>query len=493
MNFKRLIFIACLVVLQSCFSTIPTSPDEIKPGSVKVNIPENSFKILPNGLTVYFQNRKELPLVSGSLFIPKGSANGSCGVPGLGSVTVSQMREGGTNKMSPDQVDEFLDSRAASIEFSQGEDFSTFSFTSLSSDFTDVFKTFSELIFYPRFDEKRLELSKKLLNEEITRRKDDPETMATLAFSSIIYGESSRWYEPIDTKSLIKINKKKIEEYHKSFLLPEGTFLILSGNLEESTALSEIEKYFGNWIGQKKSCDLSIKSNGNEKSNLKPGIYFLNRDFAQSTLVMGNIGPTLKELDVYSMNIFNRVFGSGSFDSVLFKEIRDKRGLAYGVSGGLASTPNRGLFSVSLATRSNAISDSILGIETVINDLKEKGFADVDIEGAIKSSKQSFVFKFANPDFAITRPAILKLSGYPSDYDKSFLDKISEVKGKIVKDFFNSVNPLENMTIVVVGKVDIQDLKGKLGNKYRYCELKFNELPEVKDCTEPVFSSESGV
>ena len=484
MKISKIFFSFILVSYSACFGVIPENPSEIPSGSVSVKYPLTSQKVLPNGLTIIFNKRNDLPLVSGAVYLPKGASSGNCGIPGLNGISVDQMREGGTKSFTPDALDVFLDRKAAQIESSQAEDYSSFSFSALAEDFSDVFGVFSEVILSPRFDDSRLSLAKNLNGEEIARRKDDPGTMASMAFSLVSYGEGSIWYDPSSLASLKKIDRSNVTKYHQSLVSPKEAYLIVSGNVDEEEFFKAAEKFFGKWSDSNKSClEGEFKKEGSKLINHdQPTLYVLPRDFEQTTLVMGHHGPTLVNLDIYKMVLFNRIFGSGSFDSLLFREIRDKRGLAYGVSGGLASTKKRGMFTVSLATRSSAVPEAIRGIEEVLESVNIRGFSDQEVSGAIRSSLQTFVFKFEDPFYAASRPALLKLSGFPSDYDTQYQTMIPKIGNQELMDFGRKIQNKTGMVTVIVGKTSTESIKKELGDKYKVCELSFSDVPSLKKC-----------
>jgi len=443
---------------------------------------------------VIFKEKSDLPLISGTLYLPTGSSSGNCGVPGLSAIAIDQMREGGTKSYSPDDLDVFLDQNAAVIESQQSEDFSQVSFSSLSEDFEPVFSAFEEVVLSPRFDKSRLSLTKRLMLEDVIRRKDDPGKMAGMSFSYVTYGEGSKWYDPVTLNSIEKLNISNLRKYYDTVVTPKGAYLVVMGDIDAEKFFAKIDGKLSAWgSGSSKvknslcnleaqNADANIKLLETLKSS-KPTIYVLNRDFVQSSVVMGHAIPTISEIDVYKMAVFNRTFGSGSFDSLLFKEIRDKRGLAYGISGGMNPSHYRGFFTVNLATRSSAVSDAVQAISEVMSDVLTEGFDQASVLGAIKSSVQAFVFKFEDPFFAISRTPLIKLSGFPDDYDDEYLDQIQNLKESDFKEFANKFIHENHIKVVIVGSVTPEQIKESLKDSdFQICELEFDQVPSLKKC-----------
>lgn len=450
--------------------------------STPLKTPYFAQKTLSNGLTIYYQKNDILPLFKGVLYFPEGSAALDCEVPGLSQFTVSMVREGGTSSRTPDVLDSYLDSNAIEVESSQSEDFTSFSVSSLSEDTEKALSIFSEIIAEPRFDNNRILLSKELTKDEISRRKDDADTMASLLFNMGLYGERSPWYCPITTESLSRITRKSITSYYNRFLNVQGAYLVASSQLPEDEFFMNVEKLFSRLPGRDRTNVSSSRMQIAGKDTI-PTLYVLRKNFTQASIFMGQKSKEISLIDPYKMTLFNRVFGSGSFDSLLFREVRDKRGLAYGVSGGFSASRNRGIFYVKLATQTSQVIPAITAVNNVYTDVLSNGFTEEHIQGAIKSNLLTFVFRFEDSFMAITRPVLLSLSGFPATYDSNYQESMISLSGNNLKDFASKELPDGISILAIVGNVAVEQLKNSdIGKRYRICEADFEEVPRLIEC-----------
>src|SRR5207245_4525754 len=92
---------------------------------------------------------------------------------GLVQIFGEVWRTGGTKNKTGDQLDDYLEARAATVESGGWRDATSLSWDCLKGNFDDVFKIFLELLREPEFREDKIALAKNQLNTEISRRNDD--------------------------------------------------------------------------------------------------------------------------------------------------------------------------------------------------------------------------------------------------------------------------------------------------------------------------------
>src|SRR5712671_6857322 len=97
---------------------------------------------LPNGIVIFLQEDHELPLISGTARIRGGSHHEPAKKVGLLDIYSEVWRTGGTKSQTGDQLDDFLEVRAAKVETGGGPDSTSINLNCLKGDFDDVFKVF---------------------------------------------------------------------------------------------------------------------------------------------------------------------------------------------------------------------------------------------------------------------------------------------------------------------------------------------------------------
>lgn len=129
---------------------------------------------LANGMIVFLQEDHELPLVDAVARVRGGAISEPAGKSGLVALYGEVWRTGGTKSQTGDQLDDYLEIRAAKVETGGGADSTDISLSCLKGDFDDVFKIFVELMREPEFRADKLDLAQQGAYDSIARRNDSP-------------------------------------------------------------------------------------------------------------------------------------------------------------------------------------------------------------------------------------------------------------------------------------------------------------------------------
>src|SRR5215470_8064898 len=143
---------------------------------------------LPNGMVIFLQEDHEIPLIDGSIRVRGGSRNEPANKIGLVDLYGEVWRTGGTKSQTGDQMDDFLEARAAKVETSGNADSTSIGWSCLKGDFDDVFKLVVDLMQSPEFRDDKLDLAQKAFQEAIARRNDNPGSIAGRESTKLAYG-----------------------------------------------------------------------------------------------------------------------------------------------------------------------------------------------------------------------------------------------------------------------------------------------------------------
>src|SRR5207249_9062960 len=111
---------------------------------------------------------------------------------GLVEIYGQAWRTGGVKTKTGDELDDYLEARAAKVETAGGADSTTVSWDCLKENFDDVFRVFMDVLQQPEFREDKIDLAKKQISTGIARRNDDPMGIARREAAKLTYGSSSR-------------------------------------------------------------------------------------------------------------------------------------------------------------------------------------------------------------------------------------------------------------------------------------------------------------
>ena len=421
---------------------------------------------MPNGLKVVYVEDKELPIVRGALYIPRGTLWEKPSEYDLVSAMGYLLRQGGTENLEPDKLDFQLEKLAASVESGYSSEFGSISFSCLNSDIDSVFPIFADVLLKPKFDESRLDLWKGQMLEAIRRRTDDPSTIASIAYRSLVYGNGSFGRTGVSA-DIKKINQKDLLRLHKEFVVPNQAYLAVIGNISREKLEETVNKYLSTW--QKAETLDSFEPSFSY--NFTPGIYFVEQPLEQATIYIGQQGPARLPADYTAIEAFNNIFGSGDFGARLFKKIRTELGLAYSLYGAVLPSFLVGQNIIVIQTKSESASQATVESLKILKEMQLSKVTEEELELSKKTIKNSFIFKIDSPDDAVKRYIMLKMLKYPDDYDSTYFEKTNKVSLSDIKDAAAKYWDLNKLVIVVVGNQKAynafkNDLDKNLGSLY---------------------------
>src|SRR5450631_4286861 len=177
MKMKRQSLILSLLMLAACSAAIPrraaaqaTDWKQVKISPLPAFHPQEPKRIeLPNGLVIFLQEDHELPIIDAIARIRGGSRSEPAAKAGLVALYGEVWRTGGTKTQTGDQLDDYLEIRAAKVETSDNADSTIISLSCLKEDFDDTFKAFVDLLLQPEFRADKLDLAKREMFDGISR------------------------------------------------------------------------------------------------------------------------------------------------------------------------------------------------------------------------------------------------------------------------------------------------------------------------------------
>lgn len=433
-----------------------TTVGELKyPPLPAFSLPQPTRTVLKNGMVVMVMENRELPLVSVSARIRTGSLLEPADKAGLASLTGSVLRAGGTEAMTPDQLDLFLEDRAASIEAGIGDDSGTASMSVLKEDFAEVLQVFADVLRRPRFDEARLALAKRGIEAGIARQNDDAGGISSREFRKLVYGADSPFARSVTYDSLASITRDDLRAWHAKYFLPNRIILAVHGDVTTADAVAAITKAFGDWPAGDSTPVVFP-----EPSPRSPtGVYeAVKADVAQSSIRIGHQGTLLStHPDYYPVQILNEVL-SGSFTSRLFSTVRTEKGLAYSVGGSVGSQFTRiAPFGMVTSTKT---STTVEAIETLVAEAKRiiaEPPTDEEIARAKQSILNSFIFNSATTQQVLGQQLTYEYYDVPRDWLERYRAGIEAVTTAQVADVARSYIHPDRFAILVVGPEEGRD------------------------------------
>ncbi|MDH4193409.1 MAG: insulinase family protein [Nitrospirota bacterium] len=387
-------------------------------------IPEPQRVVLDNGLVVLLMEDHELPLVGVSAFIRTGSRLEPQGKIGLASLTGTVLRTGGTKNRTGDELDEYLEGKAAGIETAIGDTSGTASMSCLAEDFPEVLKVFGDVLRFPVFDPEKLKIAKNQVMAEISRQNDDPDGILSREFKKLIYGKESPYTWDPTYATVSSITREDVMRWHATYFHPNRIILGVSGDFQKEKVLALIKTIFGDWAKGPEVMDPTAFI----QPAVPAGVFYVEKDdMTQAKIAMGHMGIRRDDPDYYSLVIVNQIL-SGSFGARLFSNIRSKQGLAYDVHGGVGlQWDYPGMAILSMSTKTETTGKGIDALITEARNMVADPPSDDEVAKAKTSILNSFVFSVDSPAKVLGKYLTYEYYGYSSTWLKEFRQGIEKV------------------------------------------------------------------
>jgi zinc protease len=402
---------------------------------------------LPNGMVVFLQEDHELPTIDGTARIRGGERSIPANKTGMIDVYGEVWRTGGTKSQTGDQLDDFLEQRAAKVETGGDIDSTTVSWSCLKEDFDDVFRVFEDLLKNPEFRAEKIEIAQKGMYDGISRRNDDPTQIAGREAAKLVYGASNPYARSPEYATVAAITRQDLVEWHGRYVHPNNIILGVVGDFDSAKMEARLREAFASWPKGPAATDPEIKPDP-----AKPGYYEVDKtDVNQSNIQMVALGITRKNPDYFATSVFNEAFGGG-FSSRLFNDIRTTKGLAYAVGGGVgAGWDHPGILRMTVRTKSTTTVESIQALAEEMGDLAKRPIDDTEIKRAKDAILNSFVFRFDSPEKVLQEKMAYEFYGYPLDFLENFQREIEKVTKEDVARVAAKYIHREQMAVLVVG------------------------------------------
>jgi zinc protease len=403
---------------------------------------------LKNGMVIFLQEDHELPLIDGTARIRGGSVNEPDSKIGLVDIYGEVWRTGGTKNRTGDQLDDFLEVRAAKVETGGGPDSTTISWSCLKGDLDDVFKAFTDVLQNPEFRADKLDIAQKEAFDGISRRNDDISEIAHREMVKLAYGPHNPYARTPEYSTVAAITRQDLIDWHAKYVHPNNIILGISGDFDSAAMEARLRAAFDSWP----KGPAAPKKNEIKYAPASPGYYLVEKeDVNQSSIHMVGLGTTRDNPDYYAISVFNEAFGGG-FSSRLFNDIRTKRGLAYAVGGGVGTNfGHPGILQVAIGTKSQTTVEAIQAADEDIANLSKQPITDDEIQHAKDAILNAFVFRLDSPDKILAERMTYEYYGYPPDWLDKYQEEVKKVSAADVNRVALKYMHRDQMAVFVVG------------------------------------------
>ncbi len=310
----------------------------------------HKISTLKNGLKIVTQNMPSLETVSLGIWNFVGGRDETENNNGVAHL-LEHMAFKGTKSRSALDIAETIENVGGDINAYTSKEITAYFVKLIAQDLALGIDIISDIIQNSIFSEEELNRERGVILQEIGMYLDSPDEMIFDYWQEKAFPNQPIGRSILGKTDIIKnISRDEVKSFMTSHYHPKKMIISAAGKVEHEKFVEAIKRSFVNLpMG---------KNEGRLKSNYKSGEYREKKELEQIHLLLGFEGIDYHHKDYYSLLIYSSLLGGG-MSSRLFQEIREKRGLVYGISSFSTSYTDTGIFGIYCGTGENQIEELI--------------------------------------------------------------------------------------------------------------------------------------
>src|SRR5262245_21120814 len=307
----------------------------------------------PSGVETWLSEEHAIPMIAVEVALPAGSSYDPSDKPGLASLTASLLDEG-AGDLPAEAFKQALEARAIRLGASADRDYITISMTTLKDNADEAFRLLGLVLSHARFDQEAVERMRVATLASLNQQDQQPSTVASKAWFATYFGTHPYAHSESGTPSGVQaITINDIKNFAASHMVRDRVKVSVAGDINEA----QLRRYLQQLFVSLPAKSVPVVPRPPEAG--KPGSSTIPRNEAAPVAVFGFAGPMRLDPDFIPTFVANYILGGGGFSSRLMDEVRDKRGLTYGISTGLADYKSTALIVGSVQSEKTKITTAL--------------------------------------------------------------------------------------------------------------------------------------
>ncbi len=415
-----------------------------------LTVPRVATTRLPNGPGINVVEHRELPLVQITLQIAGGGRLDN-EMPGLATFAANMLDEG-AGKRDANALQSELAYLGASLNTGANWDFTTISLKVARRNLEAALDLMADVVLRPTFAATEVRRQRDLRLAALLQARDQPNTLAGLAFSQLLFPEGHPYHNPLggDSLSTAKLDSATVREFHRAGLRPQRATFYVVGDLSASEATRLIGARFGQWASlgpERRPAPVLVQPMRPQGRKIvlvdKPGA-------AQSVIIIGAPGVERTNADYAAIEVMNTILG-GSFSSRLNTNLRETKGYSYGASSGFSWRPLPGAFTASSSVRTNVTDSSLVEFFKELKAIRDAPVDTVELDRA-----KAYLMLAVPGDLESTSQIAGEMAGLATfnltlESLADYVQRVSRVTLADVQRVAQRYVPEQNGLIIIVG------------------------------------------
>jgi zinc protease len=333
--------------------------------------------VSPGGIEAWFVQDATVPLVAMEYSFEGGASQDPADKSGVATMVAGLLDEGAGDLDSRAFRDR-LERRAIELSFDAARDHLRGSLRMLKDNREEAFDLLRLALTQPRFDAPDIERVRAQVMSNLRRETSSPGSIASRKFMATMFGDHP--YARPNNGTLVtvpKIDVNDLRAYTQRILARDTLKIAVVGDIDGATLGALLDKTFGGLQAK-----ATLTPVPDVVATQPPQRFFLPLDVPQTSIMFG--GPGIKRNDPQFMAAYvvNHILGGGGLSGRLYKEVREKRGLAYSVSESLLWMQHSAIFVGTTGTRADRATDTLEAVTAEIKRMASEGPTQQELDEA---------------------------------------------------------------------------------------------------------------
>lgn len=399
------------------------------------------------GISAWLVEDHSNPLIAVSLGFDGGASDDPVGKEGLAEL-VSGLLDEGAGDIDSASFQQQLTDNGIDYSFDVSRDSFTGSVRMLTEQRDLAFRLLHLSLTKPRFDSEPVARIRQQLLVEIDDRLSDPASIGARAISRTLFQGHPYGRPRIGSINSVRaIAAADLHDFVHRHFTRDRLHLVVVGDITAADLKPLLDATFG---------DLPEKSDlppvGEAKVAAPGGVMLVDRDIPQSIINFAQPGIKRDDPDFFAAYVANYILGGGGFSSRLMTEVREKRGLAYGIDTDLLTLDHAGVIWGQVQTVNQRAADTIAIIRSEWQKMRDTGPTATEVDTAKTYLLGSYPRLFTSTAGTASALLGIQMDGLGIDYVHRRQDEIAKVTSADVARIAKKLLNPAQLVFAVVGK-----------------------------------------
>ncbi len=400
----------------------------------------------PGGIEAWLVEEPSIPFVAIEISFEGGAVLDPEGAEGAVALMTSLLSEG-AGALDAQEFAAAMEDLAGSVSFSSDRDSLRVSLRALSENRDDVVALARSALIEPRFDDNAIERERRRQLAALEREARDPMRIATRDFNARAFaGHPYARPENGTPESVEALTRADIEAAHRSALARDRLHIGAAGDISAEELGALLDALLG---------DLPVEGAAlpdYASFAAEPGVTVIDHPGPQSMILFGHAGLQRDDPDFMAAFVMNDLFGSGRFGTRLMSELRQRRGLTYGVGSWLSSGAFGDAFMGRVSTDNSRAGEVVRLLREEWEWLAGGGVSAEQLESAQTFLTGAYPLRFDGNGAIARILASMQSQGFDIDYVNRRNDMVRDVTLEDIHRVAARLADPEALHFVIVGR-----------------------------------------